>query len=264
MRVKLSASNIAWGAERDDEVLRFMADHGFIGLEIAPTRLFPDDPYDKAGLAAEYAEKVKTEYGLGICSMQSIWYGMSEKIVASEESRRVLLEYTKKALCFAEKIGCGNLVFGCPRNRSFETEDDIPVLEEFLLRCAESAAEHGAVIALEANPPIYNTNYINRTEQAVELVRRISHPALKINLDFGTVIENAEGLDRIPEYCSVFSHVHISEPKLVQIRKRPEHSKLLRMLSEAAYDGFVSIEMGSQGNILDAIDYLSSIAEQCT
>ena len=258
--MKLAASNIGWPVERDDEVLRFMADRGFTGLEIAPTRLFADDPYDKLAQAADYAQNIKAEYGLQICSMQSIWYGMPQRIIDSEKSRRLLLDYTEKALRFADAVECRNLVFGCPRNRAYEKSDDIPVLEDFLLRCACLAEKHGAVIALEANPPIYNTNYINKTVQALEMIKHLAHPALKLNLDIGTVIENSEVLDWISEDGSLINHVHISEPKLVQINERPEHSLLIRKLNDIAYPGFVSIEMGSKGDIFEAVGYLCDIA----
>ena len=109
--MKLAASNIGWSAGSDDEVMHYMTDRGFTGLEIAPTRLFPDSPYDSIALASDFAEKVKTEYGFSICSMQSIWYGMRQRIIDSETSRNELFAYTEKALRFAEAVGCSNLVF---------------------------------------------------------------------------------------------------------------------------------------------------------
>ena len=259
--MKLAASNIGWTADRDDKILRFISDRGFSGLEIAPTRLFPEKPYDALSHAAEFARWVKAEYGLQICSMQSIWYGMAQRIIDSAQSRRELLDYTGKALQFADAVVCRNLVFGCPRNRVFEKPEDIPVLEDFLLLCADLAEKHGAVIALEANPPIYNTNFLNTTTQALELIKRLDHPALKLNLDFGTVIENGETLDWIGEDGGIINHVHISEPKLVQIKERREHTELLKKLKSTGYSGFISIEMGSDCNILDAVAYLSKIAE---
>ena len=45
--MKLSVSNIAWSPERDETVLILLKKHGFSGVEIAPTRLFPEAPYDK-------------------------------------------------------------------------------------------------------------------------------------------------------------------------------------------------------------------------
>ena len=43
--MKLSISNIAWTPELDTEIYRIMARIGFGGLEIAPTRIFPENPY---------------------------------------------------------------------------------------------------------------------------------------------------------------------------------------------------------------------------
>ena len=255
--MKLAASNIGWAAEMDARVLRHMADAGYSGLEIAPTRLFPEKPYDAPERIAAFSREIRREYGLSVCSMQSIWYGMGEKIVESGENRAILLAYTDKAIRFAEAAGCDNLVFGCPRNRAIRGEADVPVVEDFLWRCAEAAARHGVVIALEANPPIYHTNYINTTAQALALLKRLNHPSLKLNLDFGTVVENGEALDWIDRDGGFIHHVHISEPGLTPIRCRPEHLELKRRLGQIGYEGYVSIEMGSREDaVLQAIDYV--------
>ena len=39
------------------------------------------------------------------------------------------------------------------------------------------------------------------------------------------------------------SHVHISEPGLAPIQKRPEHKELALLLGAVGYRGFVSVEM---------------------
>lgn len=39
--MKLSISNIAWSAEHDAAMYKFLQQEGFSGLEIAPTRIFP-------------------------------------------------------------------------------------------------------------------------------------------------------------------------------------------------------------------------------
>ena len=48
------------------------------------------------------------------------------------------------------------------------------------------------VIALEANPPIYGTNFINGTASALSLIREVAHPAFTLNLDLGTMIHRKE------------------------------------------------------------------------
>ena len=258
--MKLAASNIGWPGEQDEQVLSRMAEAGFAGLEIAPTRLFPERPYERLREAADYAAQIRRRYGLSICSMQSIWYGQPGRIVESEESRERLLDYTRQAVRFADAMDCRNLVFGCPRNRTIDRPEDAETVEQFLLQCAEAAGAYGVVVALEANPPIYQTNFINTTAQAVALLRKLRHPFLKLNLDFGTVIENGEALDWIPAEGELIHHVHISEPRLAPIRERKEHGTLLRLLEERGYEGFVSIEMGSrEPQILPAIRYLEEL-----
>ena len=46
--MKLAVSNIGWSAEQDEAVFALMKEYGFDGLEIAPTRIFTDAPYESA------------------------------------------------------------------------------------------------------------------------------------------------------------------------------------------------------------------------
>ena len=131
MGIYLSISNIAWTSEYDQQVYEYIKKAGFLGLEIAPTRLFPDKPYEKKTEAREYEESLEKIYGLKICSMQSIWYGHGYKIFGTSEERGILLDYTKQAIDFAEVIGVRNLVFGCPKNRVISEKDDRNIAVQF-------------------------------------------------------------------------------------------------------------------------------------
>lgn len=50
--LRLSVSNIGWQAEDDREIYALMKEYGYSGLEIAPTRIFPENPYDRLTEAA--------------------------------------------------------------------------------------------------------------------------------------------------------------------------------------------------------------------
>lgn len=249
--MKISASNIGWKKEYDDQMYIWMRDNGISGLEIAPTRIYEVNPYDHCDDAKAWANRLKSVYDLEISSMQSIWYGRSENIFASKEERESLIEYTKKAINFANAINCHNLVFGCPRNRNVPEGADISVAEEFFSILGEYAYMADTVVAMEANPPIYNTNYINTTLQAIELVKRINNPGFRLNLDMGTMIANDENFNDLEGYVSIINHVHISEPGLVAIEKRAIHDELSKALKETDYCGYVSLEMKTQDNIQD-------------
>lgn len=264
--MRLSISNIAWDASCDTQIYKWMTELGYTGLEIAPTRIFPNNPYGHLNEAAIWAKKLKTEYRLSISSMQSIWYGRQEKVFGSKEDRKVLADYTKRAIDFAEVIGCKNLVFGCPRNRA--TPEDMTANEamniavDFFRELGEYAHKHNTVIAVEANPPIYNTNFINTTAEALGLVKQVNSQGFLVNLDVGTMIHNEESVSLLKPYIPYINHIHISEPGLKPLQKHNLHTELISLLKYKQYDRFVSIEMGGQDSrktIQTALLYLEEL-----
>ena len=52
---KMAISNIAWTEHMDGQVYGLMERYGFEGLEVAPTRVFPEAPYDRLVEAAAWA-----------------------------------------------------------------------------------------------------------------------------------------------------------------------------------------------------------------
>lgn len=260
--MKLSISNIGWAGEFDTQMYALMRRYGFSGLEIAPTRVFGENPYDKIRDAADWSKNLNEKYGLRVSSMQSIWYGRTEKLFDGAEDRRILIDYTKKAIDFAAATGCGNLVFGCPRNRYLPEGANPADAEAFFGELGSYAAEKGTVLAMEANPPIYNTNYINTTKDALELIKEVGSEGFLLNLDVGTMVENRESVSELEGQVFRINHVHISEPGLKQIVKRELHRDLFRLLKKEDYHGWISIELGRQENldiIEEALKYVSEL-----
>ena len=248
--MKLSISNIAWSTEHDNTMYQFLKENGFDGLEIAPTRIFPEKPYEHLSEAKDWALQMKEQYGLEVPSMQSIWYGHTEKIFGSKEERKILLDYTKRAIDFAGVIGCRNLVFGNPKNRDAEDIPSIlPIAIDFFKEIGDYALEHNTVVALEPNPIIYNTHFMNYTEQAVEMAYKANSDGIKVNVDLGTIIYNEEDINYLKQIPEYINHVHISEPGLNLIEKRDIHRELFAILSSIEYNSFISIEMGNKGDI---------------
>ena len=253
----LSISNIAWIADNDEKVYGFMKEHGFSGLEIAPTRIFPEAPYEDLAAAGRWKEGLQARFGFTVPSMQSIWYGRKEKLFGSVEEREALLSYTKKAVDFAQAIGCGNLVFGCPVSRAIPEGKDAGSAISFFRELGEYAYAKQTVIGMEANPKIYNTNFINTTGEAFDLIEAVDSKGFLLNLDLGTMIENGESADILKGRTDLINHVHISEPGLKPVRKRKIHEQIAELLKAGEYQKAVSIEMGRQ----EDIDLLSRTME---
>ncbi len=258
--MKLSISNIAFQEEEAEIVYQRMGELGFSGLEIAPTRWFPEAPYTRLAEAARKAEALKEQFGFSISSMQSIWFQRTERLFGRLEERRALLAYTRQAIDFARAVHCPNLVLGCPRNRNVPEEGNREAGPAFLRECGEYALQRGAVLAIEPNPPIYHTNYINRTQEAFSLAQQVDHPGFRVNVDMGTMLYYGESVSLIEAHLPLVSHVHLSEPNLV----RPRHLSLARdmmeMLRQNGYGGYLSIEMGSACELSEVMETLEAVA----
>jgi sugar phosphate isomerase/epimerase len=191
--------------------------------------------------------------------MQSIWFGQNGSIFGPE--RRALLAYTLRAIEFAKAAGCGNLVFGCPKNRVLPENADSGTAVPFFAELGAAAAAAGTVVALEANPPLYGTNFINTTLQALDMARQVASPGFKVNLDVGTLIANGESAAGLAGQVCAFSHVHVSEPGLAMLEKRPLHRELAALLRHEGYAGYVSIEMkaAAPGELERALDYVAGV-----
>ena len=245
MNYKLAASNIAWDGMDDLKVYQKLRESGFLGIEIAPTRLIVDSPYDpkNSQLASQLASSIVNSSDLLICSMQSIWYGRQECLFGNPDEREFLLSYTKSAIDFSSKIGCPHIVFGSPRNRILPAGGDVKIAETFFFECASYAFSKGVVIGIEANPKSYGTNFLNSTNEVIEFIKLIDSPAIGLNLDLGAIIENREDITFLPEYLDYASHIHISEPMLLPVISSPFHQLLSDALNHSRYKGWISLEM---------------------
>ncbi|MEG0091075.1 MAG: sugar phosphate isomerase/epimerase family protein [Oscillospiraceae bacterium] len=246
--MKYSISNIGWEQKDDVEMYGFLQQQGMDGIEIAPTRLFCD-PYHNLELAQQYSEMLKNRYNLQVSSMQSIWYGVTQQVFGSEEERAFLTDYTKKAIDFARSMGIKNLVFGCPKNRNVPTGKNPQEAVDFFRELGEYAVKRGTVLALEPNPIIYGTNFLNTTAQTCEFCKEVASEGVKVNIDFGAILYNNENPHIIKTYKNLVNHIHLSVPNLEYVEKIPEHGTLKKVLDKIDYGDYLSIEMKNQQDI---------------
>ena len=263
--MKISVSNIAWEKQTEKEILNYLSNKKYDAIEIAPTAIVKDRPYDNIYIAKDYLKELQKKYNLSICSMQSIWYGINGNIFNKNDTEE-LIKYTFKAIDYAQSIDCHNIVFGCPKNRNKNRINDSNELAtDFFNRVCEYALSKNVVIALEPNPVIYNTNFINTTKEAVEFVKKINKSSFKINVDFGTIIENQEDLDIIYDNIELINHIHISEPNLEKIKKREIHKVFVEKMLKLGYNNYFSIEMKrteKETDLIEVIDYLEEIRNE--
>jgi sugar phosphate isomerase/epimerase len=258
----LSISNIAWSVEHDEEMYDFLHTSRFSGIEIAPTRIFPEKPYEHLSEAETFATELYRQHGLSISSMQSLWYGRTENLFGSPEEFSLLLNYTKQAVDFASAMGCGNLVFGAPKNRNVPPESSDPqgIALKFFREAGDYAAKMNTIISIEANPKLYGTNFINTTAEAFSFVNETCSDGIKVNIDIGTMIYHKEPVSLVEENRALVNHIHMSEPNLLPLEHRNIHRQILRL----DYNKYFSIEISNQGDlglVKRQVEYVSELVK---
>lgn len=259
--MKLSISNIAWLKEDDETVYEWMRELGYTGLEIAPTRIFPETPYEKNTQASIWKNELKLKYGFNVSSIQSIYYQRPEQIFASNEEFWFLLNYTAKAVDFATSVDAKNIVFGCAKNRNLLRDEDYDLGLFFFRQIADYAYSKNTAIGLEAISKSYNTNYITDTKSAIDLITTIDSRGLMLNLDTGTMLYNNESIKILDNHIDLISHIHISEPGLQPLQKREFYNELHSYLKTNGYNKYVSLEMVKPNNISELHQSMEYMAE---
>lgn len=246
--MKLSISNIAWSENDDPEMYDFIKSNNYNGIEIAPTRIIENDPYNNLDEIQKFSRFLSDKYQLEISSMQSICFGRQERIFGTEDERNILLNYLKKSIDFASVIKCKNLVFGSPKNRIIGNNQE-KIGYTFFEELGNYAQLNNTVFALEPNPIIYGTNFINTSQEAFNYIKEINIEGLRVNFDLGTFIQNQETLDSFEQNLPWINHIHISEPYLEVIKERKIHQDLINILINNKYDKYISIEMKNSDSL---------------
>ena len=236
----LSVSNMSFSNDLFDEFVSLMKENGYKGVELLPTKII-GSPLSNVVNDKDSINKVLKNQ-INVSSLQSILYGNSLNLFKEDEVDE-LIESMKRVVDLAESINCHNLVFGCPKNRNMDEGSDIKTAFKFFREIGDYAHAHNTIIAIEANPVIYNTNFLNYTKDAIDFAKKVNNPGVKVNLDLGTIIYNKEDIDDIFEDIDIINHIHISEPYLRQIKINNIHYKLFEKVIEKNYSHYISLEL---------------------
>ena len=94
--MKLSISNLGWREQDNQMVYDLMEKYGFTGLEIAPTKILPQNPYDNLSEIKTWKENLQARYNFEIPSMQAVLYKRPEQLFKNKEERDFLLYVNAK------------------------------------------------------------------------------------------------------------------------------------------------------------------------
>lgn len=256
--MKLSVSNIAWDAGEEASILKQLALAGVTGIEVAPTKIWPDWQ-DMTTATARRAAKEFADKGFAVPALQAILFGKPDlSLFGDDQVFQALSNHIAAVAEIAAAMNASVLVFGSPRNRDpgeIEHGAAWTLAVERFRQLAERCAQAGVILGLEANPSIYNCRFITRWRQALDMVKAVDHPALCVHLDAAcTHLEGDDPADAVSDVLPYLAHVHATEPNLGTFASTEvPHIRFAQALYQAQYSGWISIEMRRADDPINAV-----------
>jgi len=164
------------------------------------------------------------------------------------EAKETMLHHLTEVCRIGAGLGAKRLVFGSPRNRDrtgLSDQEAMDVAIPFFRRLGDVAQSCGVMICLEPVPSYYGANFMTTSAEAAHVVKQVSHPGIRMQLDTGVLTSNDEAPDIVIKmYADLIGHIHASEPELLPLGDGgTDHDKVVAALEQYLPDHVVSIEM---------------------
>jgi sugar phosphate isomerase/epimerase len=248
---------------------------GFAGIEISPFTLADSVDDIGAGRRKELRDIIRSEglrfVGFHWLLVTPAWLHIT---TPDKEVRERSWQYFEKLIDFCGALGGGVMALGSPKQRGTRDgatrQEATKRLVEGLARVAPRAAARQATICMEALDHA-QTDVVNTLAEAVAVVRKVNHPAVRTMFDYHNVADEKEPSEvLVRRYYSLIRHVHINEmdgrhPGTGSYDFRP----VLRVLKEKKYGGWISLEvfdfkMGAERIARETMEYMRSLEPQLT
>jgi len=244
--MKLIISNLSWNSDENYKIINIIKKLDIKNIEISANKIFNNNYTLKNIKKNQHfwrKEKIK------FYSMQSILFNTKNAyLFGNITQQKIFYNEIKKKIYLCKKIGVKVIVFGSPYNKKIFSERNLDSLNKIAYntfkKISKICKKYKIYFCIEANPKIYNCEYLNYTKDAIRLVKRINSKFFKLNLDLGTIIENNETSKNIIEdHIKLIGHVQISVPYLKDIM--PHKKTVVNFIKELKrnnYQKYISIE----------------------
>jgi sugar phosphate isomerase/epimerase len=238
-----------WPWER---VCAFCREMGYQGIEVAPFTIAPHASLIDAELRAamrKVAERMEVQIiGLhwllaNVASERQLYMTHPDR-----EVRANTADYFVQLTRLCADLGGHVMVIGSPKARNLlpgvSRDEAMQYAREVFTPCLDLAAERGITLAIEPLGP-KETDFLNTAADGVELIERVGHPNFRLHLDVKAMTSEATPIPKIIADCAKhLAHFHVNDPNLLgpgmgEVKYEP----IIAALREAAYDGYLSVEV---------------------
>ncbi len=219
---------------------------GYDGLELAPFTLDAEAPQLLPTARRAEARRIAREEGAPILGLHWLLVAPAGLSITRAERHAETLEEMRRLIGLAADLGARYLVHGSPAQRRLEAPGDAARAEAALAAAAEEAGRAGLTYILEPLDP-GQTNWAASLAEALEIVRRIGHPALATMLDVSAAgrgeAETVPALLRRHLPSGLIAHIHLNDRN----RRAPGQGEdrfapILAALRQGGYAGDAAVE----------------------
>ena len=244
--MKLIISNLSWNIDENYKVINIIKNFNIRNIEISPNKVF-NNSYTKKNIKKKqyFWQKEKIKF----YSIQSILFNKKNAyLFGNKIQQKIFFNEIKKKIFLCKKIGAKVIVFGSPSNKKIFFKNNLVDLNKIAYntfkKISQICEKYRIFFCIEANPKIYNCEYLNYTKDAIKLVKNINSNFFKLNLDLGTIIANKESFKNIIQnHIRLIGHVQISVPYLKDIMPyKSTIAKFIKELKVNNYQKCISIE----------------------
>lgn len=219
---------------------------GYDGLELAPFTLDAEAPHLLPAPRRAEARRIAREEGAPILGLHWLLVAPPGLSITEADRHAETVEVMRRLIGLAADLGARWLVHGSPAQRRLRGPGDAARAEAALAAAAEEAGKAGLTYILEPLDP-GQTNWAASLAEALEIVRRIHHPALAAMLDVSAAgrgeAEPVPALLRRHLPSGLIAHIHLNDRN----RRAPGQGEdrfapILAALREGGYAGDAAVE----------------------
>jgi sugar phosphate isomerase/epimerase len=267
--MKHAISNIALPQFDHSDALPRLAGLGFLGLEVAPSRVWADTWQGlPSGAVEAYRARIEGA-GLRVVGLHSLLFDQPGLALCDgEEKRGRLLDFFVHLSAMCRDLGGRTLIWGGGRKRGKTAPDEAHrIVIDFFGALADRIDGHGTVFCLEPLTP-KETDFIHLMGECADIVAAVDRPSLRLQIDAKALAGNGElSEDVFRAVASDLVHYHANEPgfEVLGSSGTVDHAAAGAYLREIAYDGYVSIEQKMIGadEPFAAIEKSAAVLQEC-
>lgn len=244
--MKLAISNIAWEIHDDPLILKRLSELGVTGIEIAPTKVWPEWRDISKKSIKNYRTKL-SDLGFKVPSLQAILFGKPELNIFNVNCHHDFFEHIKLVADIANGLGADVIVFGSPKNRKrnqVSLMDSEKIAQDFFLKVGDICQQRGCNMGIEHNPVEYGCDFLTNINDVSNFVSSLNHASVQLHVDSAGIHMCGGDIEQAIVNSIPFIHYHISEPMLEPIVNGVvNHVAAATALKSINYNKWVSIEM---------------------